>query len=135
MEFKIDTKSNYTIITPTETRLDAKLAEAIAGKCRELTESGSLNYIIDLKNCTESDESGFVLLAELHESLYNEGVSLVLINLVGKAAEQVKALGLHFTLNIAPTLIEAVDVISMEILERDLMAGEDEETEDEETEQ
>ncbi len=125
MEFKIDTKNNYTIITPTETRMDANLAEAIAGRCKELTVSGSLNYIIDLQHCTESDEAAFEKLAELHESLYNEGISFVLIQLTAKLAEHVKALGLHFTLNIAPTLIEAVDVISMEILERDLMAGED----------
>jgi len=120
MEFKIDTKKNYTLITPVTNAIDAKLAVAISEKCRELTESGSNNYIIDLQYCTVADSASFEELLSLHEFCYSNGQSLVFIGVTEPVLQEMKPHEVHLALNIAPTLIEAADIVQMEILERDL---------------
>jgi anti-anti-sigma regulatory factor len=120
MEFKIDTKKNYTLITPVADAIDADLAVAISEKCRELTENGSANYIIDMQQCVEADTASFEELLSLHEFCYSNGQSLVFIGVTEPVLEKMKPQEVQLALNIAPTLIEAADIVSMEILERDL---------------
>lgn len=120
MEFKIDTKPTYTHITPVTNHLDAKLTEAIRQKWNKLTESGSRNFIIDLHNCLDADNASFPELLLLHETSYENAYSLVFTNLQDNVMQQLKDHDMDLSINIAPTMAEAVDIISMEILERDL---------------
>ncbi|XZF12492.1 STAS domain-containing protein [Chitinophagaceae bacterium MMS25-I14] len=121
MDFKIDTKTNYTHITPVYSHLNANLAEALKAECLNLAENGVKNFIIDLVSCTDADMASFTALVSLHEDCYENGHSLVFINIQDRVMQQAKQAQAHLTLNIAPTLIEAVDIISMEVLERDLL--------------
>ena len=125
MEFKIDTKSSYLLITPVSNHLDANLTAALRQKCRELTENGRNNFIIDLHNCLDGDKSSFIGLTELHEDCYSNEQSLVFTNVQPDVLQALKAEELDTALNISPTLIEAVDIVSMEILERDLFGEEE----------
>ncbi len=121
MEFKIDTKPTYTVLTPVANRLNAALTEAISQKWLELTDSGSpANLLVDLHNIIEADENAAALLFEMHEAWYEQEQSLVFTNLQDAVAKKIKAGDEDGILNIAPTYEEAVDIISMEILERDL---------------
>lgn len=120
MEFKIDTKKNYTLITPVADVIDANLAVAISEKCRELAENGSNNYIIDLQHCTGADMASFGELLSLHEFCYSNGQSLVFVGVTEPVLQQMRPEEVHLALNIAPTLVEAADIVNMEILERDL---------------
>ncbi len=120
MEFKIDTKPVYTTITPVSDMLDANLAAALTEKCRELSGNGSNHFIIDLSYCRDADVSAFPVLADLHEYCYNNGQSLVFTGISGHVNDRVNDHELPQTLNITPTIAEAADIISMEILERDL---------------
>jgi anti-anti-sigma regulatory factor len=124
MEFKIDTKPTYVQITPVYNHIDANLTAALRQKCNELTESGSQNIIIDLHNCLGADDISLNELPELHENFYASNRSLVFTNLSASLASIFKERELETMLNIAPTLAEAVDIISMEILERDLFGEE-----------
>lgn len=116
MEFKIDTKPVYTTIMPDAGLLDANLAAAINAKCRELSGNGSKHFIIDLSECRDADASAFPGLLELHEHCYTNGQSLVFTGISGVVNDP----ELSQMLNITPTVAEAIDIISMEILERDL---------------
>lgn len=120
MEFKIDTNSNYIQITPAGEALDAKLAEAIRQKWEELTQKGSENFIIDLQNCTKAEKDALPVLVHLHADCYSSGQSLVFTGLQPGVVQAMKETETDMAINIAPTLIEAADIISMEILERDL---------------
>ena len=124
MEFKIDTKNSYTEITPVTNHLNAILSDALCQKCRELTQSGSLNYIIDLHNCLDADKSAFDGLIALHEDCYNNERSLVFTGLSDNVANILKTEGITEVINITPTIIEAIDIVNMEILERDLFKEE-----------
>jgi anti-anti-sigma regulatory factor len=120
MEFKIDTKPTYLAITPVTNHLDANLADALRQKCKELTESGSHNFIIDLHNCLDADKASFESMAALHEDCYEHSHSLVFTGVQEEVMNILKKEGVDEILNIAPQMAEAIDIISMEILERDL---------------
>ena len=120
MEFKIDTKASYTHITPVYEQFNAIMAAALAAKCTDLSESGSQNFLIDLKACQSGDTSGLEELVQLHENCYASGQSLVFTGVNSAIGSILKEQDADQLLNIAPTEIEAIDIISMEILERDL---------------
>lgn len=124
MEFKIDTKESYSIISPTATHIDASMAGAIETHCQSLADNGSNNYLIDLLACQGGDEQGFEALARLHEKCYSEGRSLVFTNINNGLFKQMREAQMDGALNIAPTEIEGIDIIHMEILERDLLGEE-----------
>jgi anti-anti-sigma regulatory factor len=124
MDFKIDTKDAFTVIAPTATLLNANLAQNIAAQCEIVRQNGSGNYIIDLASVQQVDAEALTSLIALHEQLYSAGQSLVFTGLQAAVWAAVREQGADFQLNIAPQMIEAVDIISMEILERDLLSEE-----------
>lgn len=121
MEFKTDAKTNYTLIQPEQGSLDEKMAALLRQKVNNLLEEGSLNFIVDLKEQPEFALEAGVELLDLHHELYDNGHSLVFINLQEGVMQAMKKEQLHLSLNLSPTLVEAIDIISMEILERDIL--------------
>lgn len=121
MQFKYDTKPTYTVITPIYDIVDANLTANLTQQIADLTANGSENYIIDLENCDKADITSLNKILLLHEQTYEQQKSLVFIGLSEEVAKSFKLADEDRVLNIAPTLIEAVDIISMEILERDIL--------------
>ena len=123
MDFKIDTKDTFTVITPTYATINAKLADELALTCEQARQNGSKNFIIDFQNATAFEKDGIEAFIVLHDECYSSEESLVL---TGINPELTKILtdDEYDLLNIAPRMIEAVDIISMEILERDLLSEE-----------
>lgn len=119
MEFKIDTKPNYTLITPVINELDVNLTEELTNKWQELTQSGSNNLIVDLHNCIMADKTVIPHLMVMHERWYEKEQSLVFTNIQDAVMAMLKDAEIN-ALNVTPTMAEAIDIISMEILERDL---------------
>lgn len=120
MEFKIDTKPTYTVITPETDTLSANLAEGIRQKIAELTITGSHNFIVNLHNCSDMEIAAGNILIDLHQAMYNQESSLVFTEVPECILQTMKQQQFHLSLNLTPTLQEAVDIISMEVLERDL---------------
>lgn len=125
MEFKIDTKDIYTLLSPTATRLDEKLTAAIEEKWTELVNDGAKNLIIDLQNCENCAGNVLDEMAQMHERFYNKEHSLVFTNMRPEVRKQLQQHEYFEAINIAPTMIEAVDIVSMELLERDLLGEEE----------
>ncbi len=121
MEFKIDTKPTYTVITPGSGDLSVNLAEVIRQKVTEARETGSHNFVIDLQNINSMDMASGDVLLDLNHIVYNNGGSLVFSSPEDSVMQTLKKGQYHLSLNITPTLIEAIDIISMEVLERDLL--------------
>lgn len=121
MEFKTDAKTNYTLIQPEQGSLNVKMAAALRQKVNSLLEKSNLNFIVDLKQQPEIELEAGSILMEMHYQLYENGHSLVFINLQEGVMQAMKKEQLHLSLNLSPTLIEAIDIINMEILERDIL--------------
>lgn len=124
MEFKIDTKPTYTVITPSQNVIDDKMTDELAQKIDECTNNGSTNFIIDIEQCKTADNTSLAKLLELHTKCYDAQYSFVITGMNDSIKELAKKADIADELNIAPTMIEAVDIVSMEILERDLLSGE-----------
>ncbi len=124
MEFKIDTKDTFTVIIPQSGSINANLTGALLQKCEEMRQSGSKNYIIDLRNCTTIENDAIESLVGMHEELYSAEQSIVFTGISDSILEVLRKEEVHYIINIAPKMQEAIDIISMEILERDLLSEE-----------
>jgi anti-anti-sigma regulatory factor len=120
MEFKIDTRDTYVRIAPLGEHLGVNMAAMLEERAAQLADTGSANFLIDLSACQTGDEPAFEALATWHETSYSEGRSLVFTSLQPEVLQAAKDAQMDGAINIAPTEIEGIDIISMEILERDL---------------
>lgn len=122
MSFKIDTKDNYVLISPENSEINVNMAEEVRQIIETHKTTDINNFILDVSNCTTFDVLSNTHWLDLHEHTYNELLgSLVFTQLTDEVNQKMKQERLHLSLNITPTLIEAIDIINMEILERELL--------------
>jgi anti-anti-sigma regulatory factor len=124
MEFKIDTKDSFTIIVPINMPIDAKMTGELRKKCVEIRQSGRKNFIVDFGECSILEKSAIQDLIALHEECYGNEESLVFVGVSKPGMSILKEDETDLLINIAPTMKEAVDIVGMEILERDLFSEE-----------
>jgi hypothetical protein len=120
MTFKIDAKEQFTVITPQSCPLNAQLAAELAGQCQVLIQNGSRNFIVDLALCLDVQSDFLEPFIELSAKHYEEASSFVLVHPPAEMLQLLKKEDAIDSLNYAPTFIEAIDMVNMEILERDL---------------
>lgn len=125
MQFKIDTKDSYTLITLSENVLNVKLAEILTRECINIRQNGRANIIIDLSSVSTIETDAIDQMLVMHEESYSNDDSLVFTGIHPSLLAGFKEKEADMILNIAPKLIEAIDIVNMEILERDLMNEED----------
>lgn len=117
MEFKIDTKTQHVLFTPTNGPLSVNMAARMEA---QMTQSNPGHALIDLSHCQAAEEGIFEYLALWHERAYASGHSLVFACLSPRLLQAARDAQMDGAINLAPTLIEGVDIISMEIIEREL---------------
>jgi len=126
MQFKIDTKEKFTVLTPLEGVLyDNMAAEIAAGLEKYLLLPGS-NIILNLKNISEIETEAAAVIAELQQKFYEENHSFVICEINDKIEAQFEKLDLLDYLNITPSESEAWDIVQMEEIERELLDNGDE---------
>ena len=124
MEFKIDTRDMFSVITPVTDKIDANLTGLLTAECLKLTQNGSNNFIVDLQHCMTIDHASVNEFIKMHEDFYSEEHSLVFTGFSDGVMKALKENETDLLLNIAPKMEEAIDIVSMEILERDLLSEE-----------
>lgn len=125
MDFKIDTRDTFSVITPVSETITANLTDELQATFEKMRQSGSQNFIVDFQECKNIDASAMERLVAMHEECYAMGRSLVFTGTKGKVIAALKEAEIDTLINVAPKMIEAVDIISMEILERDLFGEEE----------
>lgn len=119
MNYTIETKENFDIISPTQSEFNSQMAEEMKGLVNNaLAKKRSL--IINLKEVT-STTNDIGELSNFHHKLYQENLSFVLCHVAANLKNELQKQELLEELNITPKLIEAIDIVSMEGLERELM--------------
>jgi anti-sigma B factor antagonist len=124
MEFKIDTRDTFCIITPVIDRISAKMTGELEQQRQEMRQSGSKNFIVDLQHCAGIDKPAINDLVAIHEDSYGQEESLVFTGISKEVMNTLKEDETDLLINIARKMDEAVDIITMEILERDLFKEE-----------
>lgn len=120
MKYKIDTRENFDIITPLYAQIDSKLSDQLEELVDDDSEDGR-SLLIDMLNIESLNEENTKLLNALHEQMYAKNLSFVLCHVSTSCKKKIASAKLEHVLNITPTLIEAIDIISMEDLERELL--------------
>jgi hypothetical protein len=73
-----------------------------------------------MSECNFEDEEVLDQLLGIHDSCYTNGCSLVFTQFDAANMAWIKKTDAAHTLNIAPKMAEAIDIVTMEQLERDL---------------
>lgn len=125
MLFKLETKETYHIISTNFESLDEIMTDGLTEYIKQ-NDSSLQNYIIDLNTVQHFDIKATNGLIALHDYVYHTlGGSIVFTLIQNNVLQTIKQERLHLTINITPTVIEAEDIINMEVLERDLLGEEE----------
>ena len=122
MKFKIDTKEKIVVFCPEEPVLGANLAEEFKAAVAGLPELEGRNLILDMTLVQKIDPPGVEAILTVYERMYDNNLSCAVTGLNNTLTATLKSAGGDM-LNLAPTMAEAIDLVMMEELERELLDG------------
>jgi anti-anti-sigma factor len=125
MKFKIDTRERLRIITIEANQFDANLAEMITSALQSTDEHTPESLIINLQNVATIDDAGVEEICNIYRRCYAHHASCCLASPQKEIIDKLERKGLE--LNVAPTLREAIDIVMMEEVERDLFNEDEDE--------
>jgi len=125
MNFKIDTKEKFSVITPLSEDLSDKLTEELVQIATEQLKKDLKNMVVNLKNVFSINESAATHLVKLEQTFYENNASFVICELQPSVETEFEKDELLDLINITPTESEAGDIVQMEEIERELMSGDD----------
>ncbi len=125
MRFKIDTKEKFVILRPEIERLDANLSDVFIREISQLPELSNRNLILDMALVQTADEAGIQAILTVYRQQYDSSLSCAITSLNNTLTATLRAQDEDGVLNITPTLSEAIDLVMMESLERELLDGEE----------
>lgn len=120
MNFKIDTKDIFYVISLNETKLTANMAEELISFLAEKQKEEQKSVVINLIEVTEIEDAAIDSLVSVHENLYANKHSFVICGLSNEIKKIFGQKGLIEKINITPTESEAWDIVQMEEIEREL---------------
>lgn len=124
MSFNIDTKENFNVISSLFDAFDSQTFNDMTVFLEENDSLGT-NLIFDISTTKEMDTAAMQLLSTFQEGYYGLGKSFVICCDNEDLYAEFQTLFPTDTINITPTQAEAIDIVSMEILERELMGEDD----------
>ena len=123
MNFKIDTKEKFTVITPELDCLDANIAGELWKTATMRITEPPRNVIVNLRYVKKTDADAVNDLAGLQQHFYEHEASFVICEVAKELMPQFESEDLPDVLNITPTESEAWDIVQMDEIERELMNG------------
>ncbi|MBK7763228.1 MAG: STAS domain-containing protein [Bacteroidetes bacterium] len=120
MRYKIEARTDFDIITPLYAKMDSTLTEQLNDLIDDSIEN-SRSLVIDFVHIEELNEEEVKVIERMHNELYQQNLSFVICHVNAACRKQIAELELEHVLNVTPTQIEAIDVVSMEGLERMLL--------------
>jgi anti-sigma B factor antagonist len=120
MNFSIEQRDNVAIVTSKVEKLDALQAPDLKAQLVLLGKSGTKNIILDLSESRYCDSSGLSAVLVGKRLCGDAGGSFVLCGLQPSVEKLISIAQLHRVLNIVPTAKEAVDMVYMEVQEREV---------------
>jgi hypothetical protein len=119
MQFKIDTKEKIVLIRLEEKTLDAKMSDTFVSTLSALEGLEEKNLILDLHSLESADDAGLKAIFTVYTRQYDRCLSAAVARLNNTLTQELTA-AYPGMLNVVPTESEAVDMVMMEDLEREL---------------
>ena len=120
MKFVVSKKDKVTAISSKVEKLDALHSPELKSEVISINRDGMKNIIIDLTDTRYIDSSGLSALLVANRLCRDSGGSFVLCGLQDHVKKLISISQLETVLKITPTVSEAVDLVYMDELERDV---------------
>ncbi|MCO5236080.1 MAG: STAS domain-containing protein [Chitinophagaceae bacterium] len=123
MNFKINTREKFHVITLNEPVFSANMTDELHELFNEVTQIDVKHIILNLKSVQELEIPVISFLIKEQERALEENRSFVICELQPSVKELFKKEDVSDRLNTTPTESEAWDIVQMEEIERELLDG------------
>ncbi len=120
MNFTIEDKGRYTLVTSNVDKLDTTCAPELKSELVYLNKTNVRNVIIDMSTTRYCDSSGLSALLVANRLCKSVNGTLVVCGLQEPVQKLIQISQLESVLSITPTAAEAVDLLYMEEIEKDV---------------
>jgi anti-anti-sigma regulatory factor len=120
MKVKLDTKEKFHVITILETSLTANMTEELEQTFKDCIQNDVKNVVINLAEVAAIDLDTAIKLCSMQQNSYENNHSLVLCCLQVGVEKWLDEQELLEIMNVTPTESEAMDIIQMEEMEREM---------------
>ncbi|MBE7174933.1 MAG: STAS domain-containing protein [Mucilaginibacter polytrichastri] len=120
MKFTVDKHEKYVLLKLNETKLNSLITPQLKSELIMMNTEGQRNLILDLSQVKFADSSGLSSLLVGHRLCKNADGSFILVGLSEPVQRLITISQLENVLTIVGTSEEAIDLIFMEEIEREL---------------
>jgi anti-sigma B factor antagonist len=120
MKFTVDKHEKYVLIKLNESKLNSLISPQLKSELILMNTDGQRNIILDLSMVKFADSSGLSSLLVGHRICKNAEGSFILTGLSDSVARLISISQLESVLSIVGTPEEAIDLIFMEEIEKEL---------------
>jgi anti-sigma B factor antagonist len=120
MKFTVDKHEKYVLIKLNESKLNSLISPQLKSELILMNTDGLRNIVLDLSMVKFADSSGLSSLLVGHRICKNAEGTFILTGLSDSVARLISISQLESVLTIVPTPEEAIDVVFMEEIEKDL---------------
>lgn len=120
MQVKIDTKEKFHVITILEQQVTANMTDKLQETLQETTNSGVKNLIINLAAVESMEEAAAEKWCAMQQNAYESNHSFVFCCLNKALEAWLDEKELLEIMNVTPTESEAMDIVQMEEIEREM---------------
>lgn len=120
MKYSIDKQEKFLTFSLKEEKLNSLIAPEVKSQLVVHNNEGFRNLILDLSETLYCDSSGLSAILVANRLCKNSNGTFVLTGLQESVKKMILISQLDHVLNITPTVNEAIDLIFMEEIQRDL---------------
>ncbi|RWY54258.1 STAS domain-containing protein [Mucilaginibacter gilvus] len=120
MKYTVDKHEKYILIKLNESKLNSLITPQLKSELILINTEGQRNIVLDLSQVKFADSSGLSSLLVGHRLCKNAGGAFILAGLNDAVARLVTISQLDNVLSIVPSSEEAIDLIFMEEIEKEL---------------
>ena len=124
MQVKTNTKERFHVMTVTDPTLTADMAAELSDLLLAYLQNDVKNLILNLKELQSLDEIAAERLVKLQQNFYEKNSSFVICELQKAVEDFLDSVNLLEVMNTTPTESEAMDIVQMEEIERELLGDE-----------
>ena len=120
MKFTVDKHEKYILLKLNESKLNSLITPQLKSELILINTEGQRNIILDLSQVKFADSSGLSSLLVGHRLCKNAAGSFILTGLNSAVARLITISQLDSVLSVVPSSEEAIDLIFMEEIEKEL---------------
>lgn len=120
MQVKTNTKEKFHVITVQEATMPADMAAELTDLLLPYLQNDVKNLILNLKELQSLDEIAAEKLVKLQQNFYEKNSSFVICEIQKPVEQFLDTVNLLEMMNTTPTESEAMDIVQMEEIEREM---------------